>query len=242
MNEIDIHARNRKLLEVQVIDTKIFDIENQIRNLVKKHALDELGEETQQSQHSLEEKQSALEDLEHRQHKLDGELDLLMTKIKKEKEKLFSGTIMNPKELTGINEEIQSLEKKRDEMETEDLELMDAIDLAGTEVETTGKTLEEASGRLKAAKSDYDAELEDLKGQIKVLEEDRDLIKGELDPETVELYDKLLKNKAGLAVVKIDQGRNCGGCHVEFSMSQVDRFQHEEGYFRCEFCQRILVK
>ncbi|MBN2168067.1 MAG: hypothetical protein JW738_02395 [Actinobacteria bacterium] len=242
MNEIDSHTRNRKLLEVQVIDTRIFDLKNNINNLAGKHGLGELEREVADLRGSLESRKSALDDLEHRQHKLDGELDLLMMKIKKEKEKLFSGTIMNPKELTGINEEIQSLEKKRDEMETEDLELMDAGELAGEEVEAAEKNFKEVNIRQDEAKSAYDAELRDLEEQISVLEEERDALKGEIDGETVELYEKLLKQKAGLAVVKIEHGRNCGGCHVEFSISQVDRFQHEEGFFRCEFCQRILVK
>ncbi|MBN1288222.1 MAG: hypothetical protein JXA49_01105 [Actinobacteria bacterium] len=242
MSGIDSDARNRRLLEVQVIDTRIFDLKNQIINLAGKHGLDELEREAESVGESLQSRKNALEALEHRQHKLDGELDLLTLKIKKEKEKLFSGTIMNPKELNGINEEIQSLEKRRDEMETEDLELMDASDLAGEEVKTAGSEFKEIAGRQDEAKGAYTAELADLEKQISVLEEERDALKGELDSETVELYEKLLRQKGGLAVVKIEHGRNCGGCHIEFSISQVDRFQHEEGFFRCEFCQRILVK
>jgi len=46
----------------------------------------------------------------------------------------------------------------------------------------------------------------------------------------------------GLAVVGILQGRSCGGCRIDFSRTQIDKYQHEEGVFRCEYCRRMLVK
>lgn len=240
--EIDLGFLNQRLLEVQELDTQIIGFKHEIEKLADKHHLGEFQGEVEGVRATLELRQKELDDLGQRQRKLDGELEALMRKIKVEKDKLFSGTIMNPKELAGINEEIQSLEKRRDEMETEDLELMEAIDGSGEEVNAAEKKLSEASAGLDSAKSDYNAELADLEVHVRERKEERDLLKKDLDEDTLELYEKLLGSKAGLAVVRIEQGRSCGGCHIEFSMSQVDKFQHEEGYFRCEHCQRILIK
>ena len=85
-------------------------------------------------------------------------------------------------------------------------------------------------------------ELAEKKAEIASLELRRDNLKVRLSEDIVADYNKMLKEKAGLAVVPIVQGRTCGGCHIDFSRTQIDQFQHNEGIFRCEYCRRILVK
>lgn len=242
MNDIGPDETGRILLEVQQLDTEMLELKREIEGLEEKHRLAELLEELGRSGDSQAGKEEELEELEHRQHKIDGELDLLSTKVKKEEGKLFSGTIMNPKELSNIQAEILSLRKKRDEMETEDLELMEGIDRMRLEVKGAKEASREAYSREQGARDAYNMELAEGEARLKDLERERDELLKSLDEDVRGQYERLLKEKGGLAVVRIDQGRNCGGCHIEFSRTQIDRFQHEEGIFRCEYCRRILVK
>ncbi|MFH1149527.1 MAG: DUF2730 family protein [Actinomycetota bacterium] len=230
------------LWEVQQHDTRIREIRKRIDGLPAKHRLTELATELSEARQSLADRERELEEIGHRQHKLDGELDLLSSKVKGEEQKLFSGTIMNPKELQAIQAEIFSLRKKRDEMETEDLELMEETDgLAGEAAELKAKV--ETTGSSQAvAKSVYEKELEELELEIAGLEGERDARKLKLDEETIAEYEKLLGGKAGLAVVKIQKGSSCGGCHIQFSATQIDQYEHGEGVWRCQYCRRMLVK
>ena len=242
MNEISEDELGQRLLEIQDLDTRIFGLKREIEGLEDKHRLGELLEQLDESRGKLTAEEKSISDLEYRQHKLDGKLDLLSEKIKKEEQKLFSGTIMNPKELSGIQAEILSLRKYRDEMETEDLEMMEVVDGARLEKERAGKATEDVSAREREARDLYKKELTEKKQQVKELGKERDVIRKAVDEDTLAVYDKLLEGKGGLAVARIEKGRNCGGCHIEFSSSQIDRFQHEQGIFRCEYCRRILVK
>ncbi|MHB8896365.1 MAG: zinc ribbon domain-containing protein [Candidatus Geothermincolia bacterium] len=230
------------LREMQDLDTKIFGLEREIVNLSDKLHLGELAVELGEVRAAQGSSESELEGLHHKQHKLDGELDLLVQKMKKEEEKLFSGTIMNPKELAAIQAEIFALRKKRDEMETEDLEEMEEIDRLTSEVAESAQRTSEIERKEREAKEAYEEELTDLKVEVASLERQRDGLKDQLPADVVENYEKLLDTKAGLAVVPIIGGRSCGGCRIEFSRSQVDQYQHGEGVFRCEYCRRILVK
>jgi len=230
------------LRDVQELDTQIFGLEREIVDLSDKHRLGELATELSEVRDAQGTEESSLGELQHKQHKLDGELDLLVTKMKKEEEKLFSGTIMNPKELSSIQAEIFALRKKRDEMETEDLEEMEEIERLSAEVTTSKEKTAEILDKESRAKDAYEDELTDIKARVASLERQRQGLKEKLPEEIVANYDKLLETKGGLAVVTIMQGRSCGGCHIDFSRSQVDKFQHEEGIFRCEYCRRILVK
>lgn len=242
MNNISAGELGRTLLGIQDLDTRITARKKEHEGLADKHRLAELRSQVVGAQADLGACEQGLEELEHRQHKLDGELDLLDTKVKKEEEKLFSGTIMNPKELSSIQAEILSLRKKRDEMETEDLEEMEDIDRIRSDIKRAREALAAAEAEEREQLAAYTVERSDMEQEVKVLQEERDDQKGLVDEETIEQYESLLKKKGGQAVVRIEQGRHCGGCHIEFSRTQIDRFQHEDDVFRCEHCRRILVK
>jgi hypothetical protein len=231
-----------RLLAVQALDNELASLRREIDELPEKHRLAEINERLETSKAAEAVKESDLEEMKGRQLKLDGELDLLVSKMKKEEEKLFSGTIMNPKELSAIQAEILSLRKKRDEMETEDLEEMESIDTLRHDMVAFGDDKRAAESEERAAKSAYETELAQLRERVAEQEGVRDELKSHLDEETREQYDKLLATKGGVAVVRIEQGRACGGCHVEFSRTLIDRFEHEEGPFTCSYCRRILVK
>jgi predicted nucleic acid-binding Zn-ribbon protein len=242
VNEIDLDKLGETLLDIQKLDTGVFDLKREIDGLEDKYRLGELREQLKEIKDRLAVQERSLEDLEHRQHKLDGELDILSEKIGKEEAKLFSGTIMNPKELSGIQAEILSLRKKRDEMETEDLEMMEEEDRINSEVKRAGGAVEEMSSREREALDSYERGLEEKEQHMKELEKERDTLKKAVDEDTLAVYHKLLEKKGGLAVVRIEKGSNCGGCHIQFSSSKIDQFQHEHGIFRCEYCRRILVR
>lgn len=242
MTEMSFDELGKLLIEVQGIDTRIVGLKKDIEGLEEKHRLSGLLEELKSAREELAEKEKELLDIEHRQHKLDGELDLLSKKISIEEQKLFSGTVMNPKELSNIQAEILALRKKRDEMETDDLEMMEEIDRVRLEIMRAHEKAEQVFAGEQEARQAYDRELAEEEHGLRELERQRLELRQGLDEEILETYDRLIDSKHGIAVVRIDQGRNCGGCHIEFSRTQIDRFQHEEDIFRCEHCRRILVK
>jgi predicted nucleic acid-binding Zn-ribbon protein len=230
------------LRRVQQIDTEADGKKRQIDELADKHRLGELADRLQRAGAELGEREAKLSELQLKQHKLDGELELLSQKIEKEESRMMSGTIMNPKELAAIQAEIVSLRGKRDQMETEDLEEMEVLDGFRSDIDKTQELIAELTEQEKLARKAYQDELAEKQGELAELEAMRDQLKERLDPEMVSIYEQLLEQKDGLAVVQIMQGRSCGGCRIEFSRTQIDRFQHEEGVFRCEYCRRMLVK
>jgi len=124
----------------------------------------------------------------------------------------------------------------------EDLEEMEDIDRIRSDIKRAREALAAAEAEEREQLAAYTVERSDMEQEVKVLQEERDDQKGLVDEETIEQYESLLKKKGGQAVVRIEQGRHCGGCHIEFSRTQIDRFQHEDDVFRCEHCRRILVK
>lgn len=243
MGEMTPSQMAETLYRIQQCDSQISSLRAQIDALPEKHRLEEVEKERQNAELGVSALERELHELKLKQDKLDGELEILSGKIATEEDKLVSGLIMNPKELSAIQAEILFLRKKRDEMETEDLIMLDEIDNLRDKVKGERARLESAKESERLAKEGYRRELAELEEKIAVIERERDGLKEELgDPELVGIYEGLLKDKGGVAVVKMEGGRNCGGCRIEFTRTQIDRFQHEEGIFRCEYCRRILVK
>ena len=242
MSEMEPAEMAGTLRRVQQLDTEAISLKRRIDDLAGKHRLDELRDDLESAGLTRGEKEAELSELRLKQHKLDGELELLSQKIEKEESRMMSGTIMNPKELSAIQAEIMSLRNKRDDMETEDLEEMEALDGLRLESEKAEDLIARLTEQEKLARKAYEDELAEKQSELAELEAQRDELKGRLDAEMVAAYEKLFEQKDGLAVVEIMQGRSCGGCRIEFSRTQIDRFQHEEGVFRCEYCRRMLVK
>jgi predicted nucleic acid-binding Zn-ribbon protein len=60
-----------------------------------------------------------------------------------------------------------------------------------------------------------------------------------IDPELLDLYEKLREIKEGVAVASYDHGV-CGGCHMALSPAEQDEAFGSE-LPRCVHCRRILV-
>ena len=60
------------------------------------------------------------------------------------------------------------------------------------------------------------------------------------DPELLELYEDLRRQKKGVGVAALVDGV-CQGCHEKLSAVELDRLKRTEGIKRCEYCRRILI-
>ena len=82
-----------------------------------------------------------MDELRHQQHSTEWEIDDITSKINTAEGQLYGGRITNPKELSGLQQEINVLKSHRDPMETKALEIMDQVELTETSVATTSDEL-----------------------------------------------------------------------------------------------------
>ena len=61
-----------------------------------------------------------------------------------------------------------------------------------------------------------------------------------IDPELLELYEDLRRQKKGVGAAALVDGV-CQGCHEKLSAVELDHVKHAGGVPRCEHCRRILV-
>ncbi len=104
----------------------------------------------------------------------------------------------------------------------------------------------EARSALAATQDLVDEELvnlvsraENLKKDLETLGFERTKVVEGLDEDTVEIFDRLMKNKAGVAVVALKVGQ-CMGCHVKVISDTVLQAKTGKNLTHCENCGRIV--
>ncbi len=223
-----------QLYQLQVIE---LDIESKEQTLAQ--CLGQLGESrvVGEARARLLSAKESLEKLEHEQHSTEWEIEDLETKLSVAKDSLYSGRIKNPKELTGLQHEVESLNVKRDQMEERTLEIMEQVELATVDLDSLSNKLKVLEEEWYREQQRLSAEIEQLKNIISELKDKRQKALDTIDAETLDCYSRLKKQK-GLAVARVEQG-TCCGCRISLSTAELQRARGG-GLVRCNSCGRIL--
>ncbi len=224
----------RQLFQLQEID---LEIESHEQALHQKTGL--LGENhlVVQAQKKLASEQKRLEELKHQQHSEEWEIDDVVSKIKTVENQLYGGKISNPKELSGLQHEVNTLKDNRDHLETRALEIMDQVEAAEARLAAASNELGKVEDEWQAQQQLLSSEIEQLKNRLSDLKNNREQVLAGIDLRAVESYEKLRKLK-GQAVSRVEQGI-CRGCRISLSSSELQQVRNRN-LVQCGSCGRIL--
>jgi predicted nucleic acid-binding Zn-ribbon protein len=167
------------------------------------------------------------------------EADDLKSKIAPAEEKLYGGTIRNPRELSDLQADIAQLKQHLSAVEDRDLEALSASEHADNELRNATAELE----ALEAAWREEQAELADrvelLTGEVAILERQRKEAAAEIDPALLKTYDHVRRAHQGRGVARLDRNL-CLGCRISLPVSTVNRARAGAVVVQCPNCERIL--
>ena len=229
-----------RLLALQEIDTTID------RLSARKEVLESGGElvtarnEADTAERALGELRLQLDVVGRDGSKLEHEIDSLSQKAAAEDKRLYDGSVVNAKELESIQHEIENLKRRRSDREDEMLGLMEVreeLERRAAEALATSDSLRE---RVEVVGGAAGEELTSIEAELEEKVAQRHAIVQEIEPDLLELYEDLRKQKKGIGVAALIDGV-CQGCHEQLSAMELDKLKRVEGVRRCEHCRRILV-
>ena len=233
-------AELSSLLELQRIDSKIDSLKKDLDNIKEKARYDEL----QAGLKKLRAKEELFQKEQDQQSqvldKINGELDLLNRKIENEQKKLFGGTISNPKELSAIQKEIESLSKKKDGIETSVLEQMDKVSALDDALTKTKEFIARDNEEAQKAKEIWQQKEDQLKAEISKVASSRDEQAKTVDEELLEDYEDIRETKGGIGAGALVKGI-CEVCNVELPETEVEELRAKDRPDYCTSCGRILI-
>jgi predicted nucleic acid-binding Zn-ribbon protein len=229
-----------RVLALQEIDTAIDRSRARARALESGEVIAGARATADEAEIAYGELKLQIDELDRDQRRFESELDSLTQKEAAEQKRMFDGSIVNAKELAALQHEIDALAKRRSDREDELLALMELRETAGAaaiEAESRSSELRAEVDRVSAAAGD---ELRKIMEELSQREADRAAIASELDPELLELYEDLRRQKKGVGAAALVDGV-CQACHEQLSAVELDKLKKTDGTRRCEYCRRILV-
>jgi predicted nucleic acid-binding Zn-ribbon protein len=224
----------KQLYQLQEIDLEIEANEQALRQIAS-----QLGESQAlvKTQTKLASEKQRLEELKQQQQSWEWEIDDLVSKLTAVQERLYGGSIKNPKELSSLQHEVEGFKSKREQLEDKALEIMEQVELTEASVATKSNEFKELEAEWQSQQQQLSGNMEELKTTLADLQHKREALSTSIDPEKIELYNKLKKQK-GTAIAKVEQGI-CRGCRISLSAAELQQARGGNSV-QCSNCGRIL--
>jgi len=198
------------------------------------------SEGLRQAHRAVESAQALVRKWKSRQQDLELKIQGLADKTSRSEQRLYSGVVTNPKELTDLQAEVASLRRRRHKLEDDLLEAMIEREEAEDAQAQAQQHLDETRTSWSAQQADLMAEQEVLEKRLEEIEQARTELLPSIGADDLETYKSLRRRKGGLAVTQMN-GDACGVCGMAVSPNLKWQLRHE-GLGTCSNCERIIVR
>ncbi len=223
----------------QLYQLQEFDLEIESDERVLEQVTSQIGESRAvvKAKAQLESEQQRLEELKHQQHTAEWEIDDISNKIAAAEEKLFSGQVKNPKELSSLQQDVDMLKTRRGQLEEKALGVIEQVEQSEAAVAGINAELKTMTADWQRQQKQLAEEMARLKSVLSDFKQKWQRLAQEIEPETVEFYQQLRERK-GTAVARVEQGI-CRGCRISLPTTDLQRARGNN-LVQCSSCGRIL--
>jgi predicted nucleic acid-binding Zn-ribbon protein len=179
------------------------------------------------------------DDLHSKTTAADHEVLSQRDKIRRTEDTLYSGTIMNPKELEDLQLESESLKKYLVILEDRLLDVMVELEEVEAEKVAAQASLDTAIHEQEKEHAQLVHEQEKMNKRRDTLLQEREAALTGLSEQDLETYKELRERFSGPAIASL-QGDNCSACGLEIPPSIRQTVRSVLDLVRCPQCSRIL--
>jgi uncharacterized protein len=234
-------AVQRRLLELADVDAELARVDHRRRTLPELAEIADAEKAVQARKDAKVANETTLGDLDREVKRQEKEIDAVRAREERDRTLLAGGTV-TPKQMTDLEHELTTLQRRQTTLEDELLELMErreAVELDGqhaaVEYGKAEETLAEAADR-------RDQALADLETTWARRTADREKLGPTFPQPLIDLYERVRKNKGiGAALLR---ARRCGACRIELDRSAISRITSSaaDEVVTCEECGAIMVR
>lgn len=225
----------KRLYELQQLDLHLERTAEMLSQI--DHQLNH-NEALSQARTELQAIQKDLAALHEKQRSAEWVVDDLQAKLKPIQQKLFAGSVSNPKELTNLQQQASQLKSRISEEEDRILDIMSQAEAFQKTAATKSALVASLEHEWAEKRNRLLEEQVELQATAESSKRKRDEILSQLDPAHIQLYERLRQMKHGNAVAKIEQGR-CQGCKITVPVSELTKARAGE-LVQCSSCNRLM--
>ncbi|MBC7333171.1 MAG: hypothetical protein H5T85_01710 [Actinobacteria bacterium] len=228
------------LLKLQAIENTIQREAKKIDELRKNEELSSREERLREINEKLDKLEKKYRELETKRKKMEDEAGIQSEKIRRNEQKLFSGTITSAKELMNLQNEVKILKESNEELENKILEYMIEIDDVLEEIKEARERKEKLELCISSLKKDLGEKVELVEKRISALNEERKNTISIIPEEYLQKYEELKNKKAGIAVGYLRDGF-CSACSMEIPAAESEKMTNLHQIYRCPLCGRMIM-
>jgi predicted nucleic acid-binding Zn-ribbon protein len=228
---------------VQDLDSRLDALRQQVTNPPEAAQLRELTVNRDEVDGRARDLQVRVDDLSRAQRKADDDVEQVKGRRVRDQQRLDSGSLNNPKDLERLQHELVSLDRRISELEDLELEVMEQLESAQSELTDARGTLADLDARATELSEARDRRVSSLREEGTAVTRERAQAVAGLPADLLELYEKLRAQKGGVGVALL-RARRCGGCSLDLNSGDLATIakQSVDEVVRCEECGRILVR
>ncbi len=225
------------LLILQDRDQKIKALQAQQKNLPRE--MKSLDDKLASSKTLLEHARQRVKENEVERRKLQLDVEGKRTSIARFRTQ--QQQTRKNEEFTAFNNEIKHFETDIQGLEDKELELMEQAEQLQGVSDTVEKEFSKTEGIIREQLGRLNAGAGAVQGRLEELQVDRAKQAGQIEPDLVELYQRLFVKKGDSAVVPLEH-EICGGCHMKVPTQTAADVRGEQKISQCPQCGRILYR
>jgi predicted nucleic acid-binding Zn-ribbon protein len=234
-------VQQRSLLELAEVDAELSRLDHRAKNLPAQQQLEQAQTAHREANDRLAAVQIAIEDLDGQVAKFESEIDAVRQREDRDRSLLAAGSV-DAKQLTELQHELETLERRQSSLEDSLLEVMERREELQSQQASALIEIDELQTNLTEAQRACDeerAEVEQLRHQSVSR---RDELVASMDADLVALYER--QRARGGAGAGPLLGRRCGACRLEIDQGERARIAAaaEDEVLRCPECGAILLR
>ena len=229
----------KRLLELVDLDLTLVRNAGDRAKLHSATAITEASEKALSLSDQLIDARNKVGDLELELKRSENDLDLVENRIAKDNQRLSSTT--SSKDAQGIEHELTTLAKRKNELEDAELGIMEDLETGRAQLAEAESAKSAAEQELAALRSALEANTSALDSARAELSAKRSALIGLIDPELAAAYQR--KADRNVAVGKL-VGRECGACRLSITATNLEEIVAlpADEIAECPSCQAYLVR
>ncbi len=183
--------------------------------------------------------QQQLRPSQQAQKEAEWTLEDLSRRLSTQEQRLYNGTVSNPKELASLQQEAQRLRAQQSRQEDRVLEIIETTEALQERAQRKATALQQAEETWQKENAAMILHREQLEGRKQEIQAKRTAFASGIDAALLSRYEAIRRTKQGRAVSKVEQS-SCQWCRVILTPSELQRVRINSELQTCSNCGRIL--
>ncbi len=232
-------AGQSALLKLSQVDLEIEQIKNEISKAINSKELADMRAKLSELSGEVLAARTNFENLTMEARKADDNLHLVEERIARDTERLNNTS--SPKDAQAMQSEIESLTKRKEDLEEVELEVLDRLDQSKAELDEVSNQKDELSKAMNELQESIQVQVDELKSRGRKLTADKDILVTKIPADVLEKYKNLAAKQIAVGQV---ENRACSACRMGLTASTIDSLAElaEDSIGSCPECLAMIVR